>query len=402
MEIYLPIQQTDTVFTRILDNLYNNNDFKQNITRLELGNDNEKKKAFIIKKTVSNIKIYGDTTRPLLLARDVGILMGISNIKFQLKYYNSSEKIIGLYQLNNGKTSEVEYLTWKGFIRAASNSRSAMSDIFREFIYELVAECINDNTLLEKVTKRVIDNNPELLDKAITEFDENLNYYKLLYQKEIIQKQLLQENLDNEIQLRLIAEEKQANAELTNLINENRIKYMLEYKNRYEQALLNIYEFPSNNEQELNILRQKFLKPLYIYVPHPKLYEDWTLKQDNEIMDFIQYIPNYSDHMQYILDRIKTLKTSNDKIDIRCLLPETEYCYFYLYNNLIEDKLLIHIATEWIFDKKHLETIFDEMNKECEKINTKIHNKNRTIYYSSLEEIHQIISGKMIELNLIN
>lgn len=400
LQVYLPIQQADTVFTRLLDNLYKNNDFQKNINRLELGSDNEKKKAQVIKRTVSKIRIYGDITQPLLLARDVGILMGISNIRLQLKYYNSSEKVIGLYQLNNGKTSQVEYLTWKGFIRAASNSRSAMSDVFREFIYSLVAECVNDPELLAKVSKRVIENNPEMIDKAMEEFDHNMAHYKLLYEKESLQKQLLQDGLDNEIQLRLIAESKQADAELNALMNEHNMKQMMQYKNFYEQTILNLYEWPSTNEQELTLLKRRFLKPIYIYAPHPNIYKEWAAKPEGDAAaDFAQYLPEYCNRIEYIDRRIKELSATVPHENImKCLLPESDLFYFYLhFNTMVDEKndsILIHVGTEYVIDKKHYDAVLAEMNRDCEKLQV----KKRTIYVSTLEEIHCIISQKMIEM----
>jgi hypothetical protein len=347
---------------------------------------------------------------PLLLARDVGILMGISNIRLQLKYYSSSEKVIGLYQLNNGKTSQVEYLTWKGFIRAASNSRSTLSDLFREFIYELVAEAIGDPTLLDKITKRVVEQNPELVDQAMNELDKNMEYYRILYERESLQRQLLQEGLDNEIQLRLVAERKQADAELEAITNNYKVQQMEKYTKKYELTLLDVYEWPATNEIELNILRQRFLKPLYIYAPSAKLYNEYISKaagDENEMLEFAQYIPEYPYRIDYIVSRSSELMNSSnkskgmlDRINImKCLLQESDFCYFYVHLGPMPQKVksetedYIHVATEWMLDKKHYESVMEEMNKECEKIVV----KKKNIYYSSIEEIRYIISQKMID-----
>ena len=402
LQIYLPIKQTDTVFTKVLGKLYKDNEFQKNISRLENSTDKDKKKALIIKKTVGKIRVYGSSEQPLLLARDVGILMGISNIRLQLKYYSSTEKVIGLYQLNNGKTSQVEFLTWKGFIRAAGNSRSTLSDLFREFIYELVAEAIGDPSLLDKITRRVVERNPELVEQAMNELDGNLEYYRILYEREALQKQLLQENLDNEIQRRLIAEKKQADAELDSIVRDQKIQQIVKYANQYERTILNMYEWPTTNEIELNILRQKYLKPLHIYAPSSKQYNEWINKKDDILSEFLQYIPEYPDRIDYIIKRSNELVTNAaDKTKaIKCVLPDADYCYFYIHAGQMPSSSkgqdeYVHISTEWIVDRKHYDEIVDEMNKECEKVTI----KKKVIYYSSLEEIRCIISQKMIQLN---
>lgn len=403
LQIYLPIQKTDTVFSTILHNLYKDEEFLQNITRLENGTDREKKNALIIKKTVSKLRVYGDAKQPLLLARDVGILMGISNIKLQLKYYNSAEKVIGLYQLNNGKTSQVEFLTWKGFIRAASNSRSILSDLFREFIYELVAEAIGDHSLLDKITKRVVEKNPELINSALTELDKNAEHYRLLYEREYNQRRLLEEGLDHETQLRLIAEQRQTDAELTAIIQEHKAKQMEKYIHHYEQSLINLYDTPSTVAAELQLLRKKYLKPIYIYAPHASLYNEWVSKKDLTIADFSQYIPEYPDRIEYFIKRSAELAASKSCQDTSIaknyIFPENDYFYFYLHYGQLQFtrtanscEEYIHIATEWVIDRRHFDSVIDELCKECEKITF----RKKIVYYSTLDEIKLIISQQLL------
>ena len=414
LQLYLPIQKTDTVFTTILSNLYKDDEFQQNINRLEGGTEREKKKALIIKKTVSKIRVYGDAEQPLLLARDVGILMGISNIKLQLKFYNSAEKVIGLYQLNNGKTSQVEFLTWKGFIRVASNSRSILSDLFREFIYELVAEAIGDHSLLDKITKRVVEKNPELVNSALDALDQNADRYRLLYEREAQQRRLLEEGISNEIQQRLVAEQKQTDAELIAIMQDYKVKEMKKYIEHYEKTLLNLYEMPQTADLELQLLRRKYMRPVYIYAPQSKTYKEWLTKKDPAIVDFTQYIPEYTDRIEYIMQRSKDLVRGTSMAAVcKCILPESDYFYFYLHfgtplaNGISNGGAAItgsaddyvHIATEWVVDRRHYESVIEELNKESNgsKEYERIVIKKKAIYYCSLEEIRLIISQKLIE-----
>jgi hypothetical protein len=402
LRVYSPIHKTDTVFTTILANLYKDDAFQKNVSRLESGTEREKKKAAVIQKTVQHIRVYGDKSQPLLLARDVGILMGISNIKLQVKYYTSAEKIIGLYRQNNGKTNPVEFLTWKGFIRAASNSRSVLSDLFREFIYELVAEAIGDPTLLNTITQRVVEKNPVLVDAAIDELDYNIDCYRILYEKERIKTQLIQDNLAKEIQQRLVAEQKQIDAELDGIIQAHKTKQMANHLEHYEKKLLQLHDMPNSNlEVELSILKHRYMKPIYIYIPQIKVYNEWVNKKDPVFSDYVQYVPDYADRIAYIMQRCKSLgKEGVAQLDaIKCTLLDNEYLYFYIHMHTnprpsatnIDD--YIHVATEWVTDKRHYDAVIEELSKDCEKLNT----KKKTIYYSTLEEIRLIISQKLVE-----
>jgi prophage antirepressor-like protein len=396
MQVYLPINPTDNVFSELLDNLYNKDEFKQNITQLETGTDSEKKKADLIKNTVNTIRVYGNANEPLLLAKDVGILMGITDMRFHLRNCDSSQKVIGSYQSDNGKITDEEFLTLRGFNKIAHSSRSVMSKVFQIFVSELLKAAMG-RPIFDEATNRVIENNPELVEEAFIEYENNLNHLKLLYEKTDLENKLLKERIDNETQLRLIAEKKRNNAELTALIQTNVAKKTLEYKNHYETALLKMYEeLPSTHHQVLDIVMSKFLKPLYIYAPHPKLYKEWLMKKNEDISDFIQYIPEYPDRMDYIINRLNDNKEKNL---IKCILPETEHSYFYLHTSLIDDPSFIHIGTERYLDKKHIEYITCELNKYCQKINIKISNKNRIIYYTSLNNINQIIMDTLIKLN---
>lgn len=393
--IYLPIKQADTVFTKILDKVYSDTSFQKNITRLESGADKDKKKALIIKKTLSKIRVYGSIEQPLLLARDVGILMGISNIRLQLKFYNSSEKVMGMYQFANGKLSPVEYLTWKGFIRAASNSRSSLSDLFREFIYELVAEAIGDTSLLDKISKRVVAKNPELVDAALNELDTNLECYRLLYEKEALRNHLLQDGLDAEIQRRMIAEHDKATAELDALSKSFELKKLTEYTNKCEVALLDYYSHPSTEVEQLAFLKKKYMKPLYIYAPSSDIYNEIQHKKESHFIEFTTYIPEYIGRINYIQMRHSQLsRTSNydDMAIMDILVPNSDYFYLYLSTTKLQGSEYILVHIDYYTDKRHIDSVIDDLNNNFEKISF----KKKCIYYISIDDIIHSLNQSLI------
>jgi hypothetical protein len=394
LQLYLPNKNTDTIISKFLDIVYNRNQFQKNILHLKNSTDKDKKKALIIEKTATNLRVFGESNNLLFIARDIGILMGYSNIKLQLKYYTNNEKVIGLYQLNNGKISKMEYLTWKGVVRASMNSRSALGDLFREALYESLNAAGIDS--FSKYVTIAVENNPELADRALSELDKNMEYYKKLYEQETLQRQLLQKNLEQETQQRLIAEDEKINAELNTIIKEYRINEMSKYVERCEQALIDAYEWPLSKETELNILRQRACKPLYIYAPSSKIYKEWCGMKNDEMIEFTQYIPEYSYRIDYIVSRSNKNEESRLNI-IKCILQETDFCYLMLHlgpmpKTKSQDDY-IHIATEWVLDKKHYDLIIDELNKECEKISI----KKKIVYYSSMDELRTIIHQKMQE-----
>lgn len=401
-KVYEPILHTNTVLTTILNKLYSDEEFLKNISRLEAGTDKSKKKAVAIKKTINGIRVYGSVEQPLLLARDVGILMGISNIRLQVKYFNSSEKIIGLYKYGNGKTTKLEFLTWKGVVRAANNSRSTLSDLFREFIYELVAMAVGNPDLLDSVAKRVVEKNPELVAAAREELNQNMNCYKKLYELEASQRRLLQHNYEDEVQKRLIMENKRAEAELDLEIAKINAKHLMQQKRHYEQYIQNILEYPGADEQELRILRQRFMKPLCIYMLNPQYLCAILKKSDDATDAFFQYAPEYPDQVKYILERKKEIESApikNRSVDsvatniVRSLVPPNTHYYFYLHSGreLLQDEL-VYITTEWVLDAKHMAAVVAQLNGECENILI----KKRRIYYATLDEIRDIIQQQLL------
>ncbi len=374
LQVYHPIQQTDTMFTTILNNLYNNDEFQKNITRLEGGQDKDKKKAVIIKTTVNKLRVYGSSDKPLLLARDVGILMGISNIRQQVRYYTSQEKVIGLCKQTGDRCIKMEFLTWKGVIRAAGNSRSALSQLFREFIYELVAQVTKDPELLTRVVHNVITNNAELIKEAKIEYDTNAEHYRKLYELEQIRSHKLQLEYENEAQKRIVTETKVIEKDLTIAFKNMEIDRLNERKKKYQEYLDQLCV--EQDKTELSLLKHKFLKPLYIYMINDVIYGQLSKKPD--YIHFFESVPNYNSLNKY--------KPFYD-----------EYIYLHLhYGSPLSDEYIL-AGTEWVLDKKHYDSIITEMNNCCEYI-TFVRRTTKTLYYTSLDEISDIVSQELVKL----
>lgn len=369
LQVFQPIQQTDTMLTTILGNLYNNDEFQKNISRLEAGQDKEKKKATAIKTTVSKLRVYGSPDKPLLLARDVGILMGISNIRQQARYYTPQEKVIGMC---GEKHVKVEFLTWKGVIRAAGNSRSALSQLFREFIYELVAQVTKDPELLSKVVHNVVVGNPELVREAKLEYDSNAEHYRKLYEFEHMRSEQLKLSYENEAQKRIVTETKVAENELVIAMKNIEINHLNDRKKKYQEYLDQLCV--EQDKTELNLLKHRFLKPMYIYAINETMYNQLIKKH----VRFFEYVPNYTSLIKHKL-------FGDDFI----------YIYLHFGSTLNDDFILV--GTEWVLDKKHFDAVVAEMNNVCDYV-VFTRRTNKHLYYTSLDEVADIVSQELVKL----
>ena len=375
---YEPIKQTETVFTQILEKLYKDVEFKKNITQLESGNEKEVKKATVIKKTICKLKVFGTAEQPLLLARDVGVLMGISNIKLHVKYYNKHEKVTGMYTQANGKITQTEFLTWKGVVRAASCSRSILSELFREFIYELIHQVIKTPELLNAVAENVIKNNRHLVEAAKYEFEQNYMKYKKMYELESKYRKELEQKYEDEVQKRLNIEQDKSVAELDIELQKIQLQIYNNSLKNYEEYLSDLIDNPSTPELELTYLKKKFMKPLYVYGINSSYYN--SIKKTND--QFFNNIDNYT----YKCDYFQKLKSAK-------IIPPYEYFYIILSTSQDQDYdkyFLLH--TEWIVNKKHLELICEELDKTGDVYVY----KKKSIYNLNIDELQDIIAQQMI------
>jgi hypothetical protein len=112
MEVYyVNVHNKENVFP-IIRRLCENKDYKDYMSGIK-----EEKKSKVLQDTISNLSIYGKDNHPLILARDMGVLMGIKHINSNIKHYNSTEKVVG-YIMENNKLKKVNFLTKYGVCRA--------------------------------------------------------------------------------------------------------------------------------------------------------------------------------------------------------------------------------------------------------------------------------------------
>ena len=100
--IYKSIPNTENILSTLINNINRDEIFQKNVNRLANSSDeNEIKKADIIKSTIQNIKVYNTKKNPLFLAKDIGILLGISTVNIVVKKFEKEEKIIGYIENKN-------------------------------------------------------------------------------------------------------------------------------------------------------------------------------------------------------------------------------------------------------------------------------------------------------------
>jgi hypothetical protein len=449
--IYEPISEVQSIVSMLVENIYNDENYQKYLGKLEQSTESDKKKAFIIKKTFSGVRVFNTNKDPLFLARDIGILMGISHISTLIKSYNNTEKITG-YLKKGEKIKEVNFLTRHGVYRAMFNGRTKLADVFRGFIYKLIDymnEYQKDKVII--LADEFIKENPDLVHDATNELNENYKKYKQLYEIVKRERELWELKAEREHIKRIESEVEKNDIDITNTYNEMYIKQLHTDKEKMVEKIYQIkYDKETDKEEEeINILKKKFLKEVNIYLINPSFIESlFMIKSEQEadlVKDPIKELIKKKNKSNKALNKILDV-SKEDKI-IQILLPdekklikpiindsfnfdeETEffinYKSFYKYNiekfsnkeninldeilyyvilfkskNAIEHNNLIHIQTEWVLNKESFNSICEALKVECSffRIPGTKKSSNDFIYKTSLENIKALIHDAIINI----
>jgi prophage antirepressor-like protein len=193
IQTYNELTQTKNILATLIENVNNDSLFLKHISKLKKS-DNliETKKIDTLMRTMNSIRMFGTTKNPLLLATDVGILMGISHIHMLIKKFDPDEKVIGYMKISNNKKKKIIFLTKSGIYRCFFVSRSPLSKLFRKFIINLVEHVVSyESHLLSKIANKFQVDNPELIENGINDLQNRLVEYK----KKFIDEQKRSNNL---------------------------------------------------------------------------------------------------------------------------------------------------------------------------------------------------------------
>ena len=95
-KIYKEIPKSKNIILTLLKSLNDNKLFQSQVKKLSISDKQiDRKKSEAITNTIQNIKVFNPKTKPLFLAKDIGILMGISQINYLIRKFEPEEKVIG-------------------------------------------------------------------------------------------------------------------------------------------------------------------------------------------------------------------------------------------------------------------------------------------------------------------
>src|SRR6476661_7286076 len=382
-QIYEEVVEAQNIIGTLVDNIYHDDAYQDYLTELESNDDKSSiKKVANIKSTFSNIKIFNTNTEPLFLAQDIGIIIGATNIKAMIKNFNSREKVTGNIRIS-GKVVNKEFLTKRGIYRILLTNRTKLSDVFRDFIYELIDNIINNEvSKLNSIKKKYREKNPELIKEASTELYDNIRKYKQLYEEEFNERSLL----ETEVSI------KNMYIEQLKLDKENAQKKIKNLK--YESSI-------SEENIIINNLKKKYMKEFDVYLVPPE-----TLKNVFTGINPINKIKN-----SFILDDyISNYDMLTRSLALDSKINEEEILYVnFSYKTKKSDKVStsdneiaqnnqICIMTDYIHDKNKYSELIDILKKEFDHYRT-VKGKNSTsniIFELSIDDIKRALRDLML------
>lgn len=408
--IYKTIPETKNIIMTLVHRLNGDETFQKHVNKLQDSTKiTDNKKAEMINKTIENIKVFNTKIKPLFLAKDIGILMGISQINYLIRKFEPEEKVEG-YITKNNKIKKVIFLTRHGIYRCFFASRSPLAKLFRKFICNLVDHMVeHEAELMEKISEKFQLENKELIDKGMMDLQEKSEEYKVKYLEEKKKTQLLESQYDEERKKRLETEEERTEIDIINTYNMMHIQQLKNDRTKYLNKLSDIHENVMSDKKdsidliELKLLKEKYMKPMYIYILHPTYLKKLLKSKKREVE--IQEIQNNSNNETNLSNKKEMiLELLNDNVyennfnhifsKDEILIENDEILYFMLGfgRNIAKKDKVIYIGTEWITNKKHYNKIITSL---CQNCNVLFLNKVE-LYKTSLDEISDVTREEFI------
>ena len=412
--IYKPLE-TKNILSNLVDNIINDEVFQKHLNLLQTSeSENDQKNAFSIKSTISNIRVFNTNIQPLFLAKDIGILMGISNIKYFTRQFEPEEKVIGYTTINN-KIKKVIFLTRLGIYRCFYASRSPLAKLFRKFISNLLDHMItHENELLQRISCIFRSENPGLIDQGMADLASKLIEYETKYAEEQKKAEQLEQQCDEEIKKRFDAEKEVVEIDIINSYNMMQIEQLKKEKDSYISRIKTIQstiEPETIDNIEIRMLKEMFMKPVYLCILHPnyftKLLKPQPTQPNQPTLPNQPNQPNleydsdvdtitvgkisdldmkvYKRNFENIFTEIDKVKVEKDEILYYCLS---------FSRNAAKNGKLIHVSTQYVVNKNHYTKTLTSLSENSEVIEL----NKIVLYKTSIEEISDIIREEFIKL----
>ena len=411
LQEYKIIPNTDNMLLKLIDNINSDDTFQKEVIILENGDEKDSAKAGRLKYTMKNIKVYNNTLKPLFLAKDIGILMGISDINRFNKMLDDDEKVKGY--INNGlKTKKEIFLTRSGLYRAIYTSKSPFSKVFRKFINILIDHMIENETKTVKIlSDKFKIENKQLIDDGRIDLEKKIQNYVLLNEKEKEKNRLLKQALDDEYNRRLDIEADKTVVEVENNFVHMHVEQLKQENKNFLDKIksININSLEDNSSKELLKIKNRYMKKIQIYAIDPdylvKIINNKDVKKDiiknkkrensidtdtddDNTHSNIEKTSDVFNKMVW-LDDIDLYKR-NFLIDVD--VDEILFIVIYLKKILSKSSNLKYIGTTYVFDKKYYELLHDDLIQNCDYLKC----SKFTIYRTSINEINDLISDAFV------
>jgi hypothetical protein len=400
--LYKEVSETKTIVSALVDNILHDESYQEYLRDLEESDvKGSSKKLDAIKNTFATIKVFNSSREPLFLSKDIGIIIGASNVKTMIKSYTTTEKITGIF-IKNGKPYQTEFLTRHGIYRILLTNRTKLSDVFRGFIYKLLDHMFyNELDKLTAIIKEFKSENVDLINEASEELSDNMRNYRLMYERE----QYERLTLENEL-----------------LYNTNMIGKLNTEKEDLLERLSSLREEKEDEEvyNALNIVKKKFMKEFTIWLVNPttldKLFrgvkapysfdkEKFLLEEYEDNYDFlVKSIANGSkidkDRLLYL-----TLTYTPNKDDARSVKEKAKILSAEIQLSSLsirESKYLedYPVSAEYVYDKNHLMILVDKLKSETEyyQISKSKKGPNNFVFRTSIEHIESSALDNIIDI----
>jgi prophage antirepressor-like protein len=443
--IYNSILDKSNVLSTLVTNITSDELFQKHVSVL---NESEKpedvKKAQVINETIFNMRIFNTKVNPLFLAKDIGILLGIPHIKYIVRKFEAEEMVVGYIKTPNNKIKKVIFLTRHGIYRCFYVSRSPLAKLFRKFIGNLIDHMITHETeVLQKISAVFKTENPELIERGLTDLNNKVAELEVKYIEEKKRAEELLLQCEDEQKKRAELEQENTEIDIANSYNMMYIEQLKQDKIKYSEKIRNmndsLLEDNSTDTLEIKLIKEKYMKPIYIYILHPNYFnnllhrwqstnsgnlaaspnvtatfsnppeadslqefEDEIIKgpinADNhqekqnaaaDIQRMIGDIPDYKKNYENIFtDKI------GDEQTIKIEKDEILYFYINFSRNVAKKDKIIYIESQWVANKLHFSKLLKSLAEHCSVLTF----NKLTLFKTSLDEIHDIIREEFITL----
>lgn len=317
---------------------------------------------------------YNTPTNPLFKVTDIAILLGKTNLKKVLledqkkpkdeRFYSEGKDFVhGLARNARGSKRKALFFTRRGFYIYLMTSRGDISNLFRNFLIVVLEELHEKGMVKQEDAIRITT---EKYQDEIKRIENRLSKVNLVLEKE----QLLRIETEKHL------EETEIDRDTLKIISEYHKKKVQEAR-EYQENMID--DFPTDKEDELRIMKMKYMKPVKIYLipfekvqraikkpkkrkknPKGKIYEYLTVAQVKELgleeSDSDSDLEEKSFVIEYDYSLFGAINPPHKSDD---------YYYTISQSKKLSNRLGIHVGDVYVTGKDHFEVIVKYLQEHC-------------------------------------